>query len=78
MRRDGRTVAVAYSRAGYGPADYASDVEWAGRLLIERSSAIKCPTVAVHLAGAKKVQQRLAEPGVLERYVARAVRVCSP
>ena len=41
--------------------------EWQARLLMERSVAIKCPTVAYHLAGAKKVQQELARPGVLER-----------
>jgi hypothetical protein len=31
--------------------------EWAARTLIERSAAVKCPTVAYHLAGTKKVQQ---------------------
>jgi hypothetical protein len=39
------------------------------RLDIERSRAIKCPTVAFHLAGCKKIQQVLAEPGVLERFI---------
>ena len=34
--------------------------------MIERSKAIKCPNIAYHLAGTKKVQQVLAEPGVLE------------
>ena len=39
------------------------------RLDIERSRAIKCPTVAFHLAGCKKIQQVLAEPGVLEKFI---------
>lgn len=58
-----------YYRAGYTPTDYPSDVEWATRLLIERSMAIKCPTVALQLAGAKKVQQVLAEPGRLDSFL---------
>ena len=41
---------------------------WATRLLMERSRAIKCPDIATHLAGTKKVQQVLARPGVLERF----------
>lgn len=42
--------------------------EWNARLLIERSSSVKCPSIAYHLAGTKKVQQVLALPEVLERY----------
>ena len=34
--------------------------------MIERSKAIKCPNIAYHLAGTKKIQQTLAQPGVLE------------
>lgn len=43
--------------------------DWKARLMLERSRAIKCPSAAFHLAGTKKVQQVLASPGVLERYV---------
>ena len=35
---------------------------------MERSRAIKCPDIATHLAGTKKVQQVLSRPGVLERF----------
>jgi glutathione synthase len=42
--------------------------EWMARLLLEKSSAVKCPSISYHLAGAKKIQQELAKPGVLERY----------
>jgi len=68
----GREVAVAYFRAGYSPDDYPTEAEWAARLAIERSAAVKCPTVAYQLAGTKKVQQVLAEPGALERFVPSA------
>lgn len=35
---------------------------------MERSKAVKCPDISTHLAGTKKVQQVLAQPGVLERF----------
>lgn len=61
-------MAVVYFRCGYAPDQYpsADGREWAARLLMERSRAIKCPNIAYHLAGTKKVQQVLARPGVLE------------
>jgi hypothetical protein len=34
---------------------------------MEESSAVKCPSISYHLTGAKKIQQELARPGVLER-----------
>ena len=55
-------VAVVYFRAGYGPGDYPDASAWNARLQIERSNAIKCPTILTQLAGAKKVQQVLATP----------------
>lgn len=54
-------VAVVYFRAGYGPGDY-DEKGWQARLQIERSYAIKCPSILTQLAGAKKVQQVLATP----------------
>ena len=38
-------------------------------MLIERSKAIKCPNIYYHLAGTKKVQQVLATPGAVERFI---------
>lgn len=55
-------VAVVYFRAGYGPQDYPDATAWQARLQIERSKAIKCPSILTQLAGAKKVQQVLATP----------------
>lgn len=66
---DGQEVAVVYFRCGYSPDQYHSEKEWEARIMIERSLAIKSPTIHYHLAGTKKVQQRLAEPGMLERFL---------
>ncbi|GAA95082.1 uncharacterized protein L969DRAFT_95945 [Mixia osmundae IAM 14324] len=63
-----REISVVYYRAGYGPADYTLAEHWFTRLLLERSRAVKCPSVALQLAGAKKIQQVLTEPGMLERF----------
>lgn len=61
-------ISVVYQRAGYDAHEYTPEGIQA-RLLLERSRAIKCPTVAGHLAGFKKVQQELCTPGILERFV---------
>ncbi|KAL1392347.1 glutathione synthetase large chain [Phyllosticta capitalensis] len=55
-------VSTVYFRAGYSPDDYLGDNEWGARLHIERSCAIKCPSILLQLAGCKKVQQVLATP----------------
>ncbi|KAG0624999.1 hypothetical protein M758_2G019800 [Ceratodon purpureus] len=62
-------IAVVYYRSGYSPDDYLSDSDWDARLLMERSTAVKCPSISYHLVGAKKIQQELAKPGVLERFL---------
>ncbi|KAK3825225.1 MAG: glutathione synthase [Benniella sp.] len=66
---DDQEVSVAYYRSAYATTDYPTEKEWEGRLLAERSLAIKCPSIAYQLVGAKKVQQVLAAPGQLERFV---------
>ncbi|KAK9215408.1 hypothetical protein WN944_007413 [Citrus x changshan-huyou] len=65
----GQVIAVVYFRAGYAPTDYPSESEWRARLLMEQSSAVKCPSISYHLAGTKKIQQELAKPNVLERFL---------
>jgi glutathione synthase len=56
-------VAVAYLRCAYGPGDYpAGSDAWEARYHLERSAAIKCPSVLTQVAGTKKVQQVLATP----------------
>jgi glutathione synthase len=68
LRLGGDEVSLAYFRAGYTPHDYPSEAEWEARLLIERSFAVKCPSIGQHLAGTKKVQQVLAAPAMLARF----------
>ncbi|OQS05721.1 hypothetical protein THRCLA_02184 [Thraustotheca clavata] len=65
-------VAVAYYRSGYTPTDYPTEQEWVGRYNIETSLAIKCPNVTYHLAGTKKVQQVLANPSQLRRFMSES------
>lgn len=55
-------VTLVYFRAGYSPDEYRSDEDWSARLHLERSKAIKCPSVLTQLAGCKKIQQVLATP----------------
>nr|CCC91505.1 putative glutathione synthetase [Trypanosoma congolense IL3000] len=50
-------VAVAYFRSTYVPGDLPTDAAWATRLDLERSSAIKCPSIPHHLLTFKKMQQ---------------------
>ncbi|XP_034939816.1 glutathione synthetase-like [Chelonus insularis] len=66
-----KPVAVVYFRFGYAPENYLGEREWNVRLLIERSLAIKSPSIQYHLAGTKKVQQALAKPNVLKRYLGK-------
>ncbi|KAK9837801.1 hypothetical protein WJX74_005284 [Apatococcus lobatus] len=76
----GRTVAVAYLRAGYAPEHYPTAVEWQGRKMLEQSNAALCPSVAYQLTGAKKIQQDLAAGNTLERFLsadeAKLMRKC--
>ena len=44
-------VSVVYYRAGYTPDDYPSEAQWDARLLVERSAAVKCPSIDYHLTG---------------------------
>ncbi|KAI1500371.1 hypothetical protein F5X99DRAFT_386294 [Biscogniauxia marginata] len=68
-------VSVIYMRCGYGPDDYPDQSAWEARHHLERSAAIKCPSVLTQIAGTKKVQQVLAtpetpsNPSVLGRYI---------
>ena len=52
-------VTTVYFRALYAPTEYTSDLMWRARHHLERSAAIKCPSVLLHLSGSKKIQQVL-------------------
>ncbi|KAL8823848.1 MAG: hypothetical protein Q9170_008304, partial [Blastenia crenularia] len=64
-------ISVAYYRAAYDAAEY-TPTGIAARLRLERSRAIKCPNIPMQMAGSKKVQQALALPGALERFLTSA------
>ncbi|XP_031628682.1 glutathione synthetase-like isoform X2 [Contarinia nasturtii] len=68
-------VTVVYFRAGYEPGHYPSQNEWDARYVIEKSTAIKCPSISYHLAGTKKVQQALAKPGILKRFITDDIKI---
>lgn len=55
-------VTTVYLRAFYSPDDSKTSRDWEARTHLERSAAIKCPTVLNQLSGCKKIQQILAEP----------------
>lgn len=64
-----------YFRSGYEPNQYPTDNEWEARYLVEKSMAVKCPSINYHLAGTKKVQQTLAKKGVVERFISDQEKV---
>nr|XP_054763422.1 glutathione synthetase-like [Lytechinus pictus] len=72
---DDMEVAILYYRTGYSPIDYPTELEWKARLLGERSRAAVCPSVSEQLAGTKKIQQVLAEPGSVENFIEGKERV---
>ena len=67
-------VSTVYFRALYAPTEYDTPTSWAARHHLERSAAIKCPSVLLHLAGSKKVQQVLTDTTspILERFLPNA------
>lgn len=67
-------VSVVYFRALYAPTEYDTPTSWAARHHLERSAAIKCPSILLHLSGSKKVQQVLTDTStpVLERFLPNA------
>ncbi|KAK0189102.1 hypothetical protein F5146DRAFT_1112836 [Armillaria mellea] len=62
-------ISTVYFRAGYTPTDYPTQSHFETRFLLERSKAINCPSIPLQLAGGKKVQQVLAQPCILERFL---------
>ncbi|XP_039265461.2 glutathione synthetase-like [Styela clava] len=65
----GEEIAVAYYRAGYTPNDYLSQKEWDARRMLDCSDTINCPSAGHQLVGAKKMQEVLTQPGVLEKFI---------
>ncbi len=70
---DGKTVAVTYYRAGYTPDDFPAQEAFKGRQLIEASSSIQVPDLAMQLSGMKKIQQALTKKEVLADFVSEKI-----
>jgi len=68
------TASVVYFRAGYTPNDYPTQAEWDGRSLLERSQAVKCPSIGCALARTTRHPPRLTAPAA---GTWRAPRRCS-
>jgi glutathione synthase len=72
----------AAALAGLAEASHDADLHqllcgnaaWRVRWTIERSRAIKCPSLGLHLAGTKAVQAAVAREGVLEALLTEASR----
>lgn len=61
-------ISVVYMRAGYEIHEY-DRTGWKARVQLEKSAAIKCPSILSHLSTFKKVQQALTVSGTLERFL---------
>ncbi|KAL3105077.1 hypothetical protein niasHT_029458 [Heterodera trifolii] len=65
---DGRVIAVVFNQVlmlGSSP----SHMELDARLMIERSTAIKAPSLVFAMSHSKKIQQVLTRPGMVERFL---------
>ncbi|KAF9232322.1 glutathione synthase [Melanogaster broomeanus] len=61
-------ISTVYFRAGYVPTDFPTEEHFKTRFTLERSRAIKCPTIPLQLAGGKKVQEVLSQPSIVEKF----------
>ncbi|KAF8835933.1 glutathione synthase [Paxillus ammoniavirescens] len=61
-------ISTVYFRAGYVPTDFPTEEHYKTRFTLERSRAIKCPTIPLQLAGGKKIQEVLSQPGIVETF----------
>jgi len=69
--KDPVEISVVYLRAGYEAHEY-NLTGFEARLQLEKSAAIKCPSILAHLTTFKKVQQALTLPGALERFLSES------
>lgn len=60
-------ICVVYFRTGYKINDYPNEHAWNIRLLIEQSTAIKCPSIQFQLAGFKQLQKKLTDRKLFEQ-----------
>lgn len=63
------TVGSGGCPLGLNGDHFVQEREWNSRMDMERSTAIISPNIRLSLAGSKKIQQVLAKPGVIERFL---------
>lgn len=66
-------IVIVYFRAGYAPGDLPDEDSRSARRMLEASSAVLVPEASMQLAGTKKIQQVLAESGILSEFVPESV-----
>ncbi|MDA0856795.1 MAG: glutathione synthase [Proteobacteria bacterium] len=66
-------IGIVYFRAGYAPGDLPDEDSRSARRMLEASSAVLVPEASMQLAGTKKIQQVLAEYGILSEFVPESV-----
>jgi hypothetical protein len=64
-----RTKAPVYFHASATPPEFLAPLYYDTLFLLERSRAIKCPSLSLQLASGKKVQKALTWSGMLERFL---------
>ena len=51
---DGKEIGFVYYRTGYQEEQYADQIDWDARKMLELSQAVKCPSIDYHLTTFKK------------------------
>ncbi|XP_077865294.1 glutathione synthetase-like [Saccoglossus kowalevskii] len=64
---DDYEIGIVYYRTGYLIEHYPTDKEWEARLMIEKSLAIKCPSIGYRLACITVLKQEIFRSGSIER-----------
>uniref|UniRef100_A0A183C5U9 Glutathione synthetase n=1 Tax=Globodera pallida TaxID=36090 RepID=A0A183C5U9_GLOPA len=64
-----KRVALVQITDGNIPDEFPTEREWTARTMMERSTAILSPNIRLQLCCTKKIQQVLAKPGMLERFI---------
>jgi hypothetical protein len=64
-----RTKTPVHFHASATPPEFLAPLYYDTRFLLERSRAIKCPSLPLQLAGGKRVQEALTWPGMLEHFL---------
>lgn len=62
-------ISTVYFRTGYIMNNYPNEAAWSIRLLMERSIAIKCPSIQFQLAGFKQLQKKLSDRKIFEQFL---------